>query len=60
MSARSPLREPALVRMLAEEPELLALADALVETDRERRVHSAKGTGRRRLVVAAVVVAPSL
>jgi hypothetical protein len=61
----SPLRDPELVRMLADEPELLAIADALVETRREQPASEApRARQRRRLAsvgaaaaVAAAVVA---
>jgi hypothetical protein len=44
--AASPLRDRELVQMLADEPELLAVADALVETQRTKPV-SAAATDRR-------------
>jgi hypothetical protein len=61
----SPLRDPELVRMLADEPELLAIADALVETRRELPASEPRlARQRRRLAsvgaaaaVAAAVVA---
>lgn len=56
----SPLRDPELVRMLADEPELLAIADALVETRRERLAsepHLARQRRRWASVGAAAAVA---
>ncbi len=53
----SPLREPELVQMLAHEPELLAIADALVETQHERRPQTAKARRWKPLLLAAVVTA---
>lgn len=53
-----PLRDPELVRMLADDPELLAIADALVETRRERPAsepHLARQ--RRRLASAGAAAA---
>jgi hypothetical protein len=55
MSRRSVLREPELVQMLAGEPELLALADALVETYGER--HTQRLRWSRRAVVRVAIVA---
>src|SRR3954451_7450637 len=63
------LDDPELMRMLGDDPELLAIADALVETKgapeasgralparRSSRAHSRRGTGvmRKRLVLAAL------
>ena len=61
----SPLRDPELVRMLADDPELLAIADALVETRREQPASEPVHARRRRRLasvgaaaaVAAAVVA---
>jgi hypothetical protein len=67
----SPLRDPELVRMLAEEPELLAIADALAETWHEHPAFDPRPARQRRrlasvgaaavgaaAVVAALLVAP--
>jgi hypothetical protein len=64
----SPLRDPELVEMLADEPELLAIADALVETRRERLASEPRPARQRRRLgsvgaagaVAAAVVAALL
>jgi hypothetical protein len=53
----SPLRDRELVRLLAGEPELLAIADALVETQRGRKSPRATSRRWRPLLVAAVVTA---
>jgi hypothetical protein len=53
----SPLRDRELVRLLADEPELLAIADALVETQRGTKLPMAKSRRWRPLLVAAVVTA---
>jgi len=58
MSVTSPLRDRELLEMLADEPELLAIADAFVETQREKRSQTAPGRSWRPLLaVAAVTVA---
>jgi hypothetical protein len=53
----SPLRDRELVEMLADEPELLAIADAFVETQQDQRPRSAKGRRWKPVLVAAVVTA---
>ena len=56
----SPLRDPELVEMLAEEPDLLALADALADTQqRPRRLAQRKAARRHRwaYVLTATAVA---
>lgn len=57
MKKTSPLRDRELVGMLADEPELLAIADAFVETQREghRKIRPARGW-KPLVVVAAVIV----
>jgi hypothetical protein len=57
MSRSSVLRQPELVQMLAREPELLALADALVETYEER--HTLRWS-RRAVVRVAIVAAAAV
>ena len=57
MSKTSPLREFDLIQLLAGEPELLAIADALVETQRERRSPTGNRWRWRPALVTAVVVA---
>lgn len=57
MKRTSPLREPELVRMLAHEPELLAIADALVETQNESRPHARNRWSWRPMLVAAALTA---
>jgi hypothetical protein len=54
----SPLRDRELVQMLADDPELLAIADALVETQQEEPVSPRVSTRRwKPLLVTAVVTA---
>jgi len=53
----SPLRDRELVRLLADEPELLAIADALVETQQGPQVRRAPSRRWRPLLVAAAVTA---
>jgi len=56
--ATSPLRDRELVQMLADDPELLAIADALVETLQEESVSPRVSTRRwKPLLVTAVVTA---
>lgn len=52
-----PLRDRELVRMLSDEPELLAIADALVETQQELESGTATRRRWKPLLVAAVVTA---
>ena len=53
----SPLRDPELVRMLADDPELLAIADALVETRREQPASEPAHARRRRRLASVGAVA---
>ena len=53
----SPLQDPELVDMLAEEPELLALADALVDTQHRRHRPSRRKTARRHQRLAYALTA---
>lgn len=52
----SPLRDPELVRLLADEPELLAIADALVETQ-DGRLETRPLPRGRRWTLPSIVVA---
>ena len=58
--ATSPLRDRELVQMLADEPELLAIADALVETQRGESVSPTVTTRRWKPLLVAVVVTAAL
>jgi len=57
MRSTPPLRDRELVGMLADEPELLAIADAFVETQREkhRRIRPLRGW-KPLVLVAAIIV----
>ncbi|MBD0349316.1 MAG: hypothetical protein ICV59_09200 [Thermoleophilia bacterium] len=54
--ARSPLRDPELVEMLASTPELLAIADALVRTE-QSGMPAASGRARAHALVASTIAA---
>lgn len=56
MRRTSPLRDRELVEVLAEEPELLAIADAFVETQRETHRQIRPVRGWKPLVVLAAVI----